>query len=385
MPFEVYNGLGIRLTKSDPTGSYSYLNDGFSPASDVLTDGYSTFTPGISETKGTANSYASVFYLTDASGNSRGLLNGSGSATDGYNWDAFGNLVSRFGTNPTMFAWEEASGYQTDNDDGLTLLGHRYYDKRTGRFISQDHAKDGGNWYGYAGNDPMNETDPSGLSTGLPGTLGAPDQRYGGFVGSDPFELFGEQDNAGKSQTEIGQGAGQQAQGPALPSTDLISISQGMMHPAPIIIEDAVVSVSYGFSMGFGIPLMPAGFGRVYGGVGVAYDITTRQFELFRTGGVSGGFDAGVSLGLGFTIGNDSLGNFGGFNGLTNNYDILGSSHGLFGFQSNPSYKGLEFSPPGVGPFEDTNFGFEYGVSAGKSNTVPIFNFSLPTVSTLHF
>ena len=38
----------MRLTKSDPTGSYAYLNDGFSPASPVLSDGYSTFTPGIS-------------------------------------------------------------------------------------------------------------------------------------------------------------------------------------------------------------------------------------------------------------------------------------------------------------------------------------------------
>lgn len=44
-----YTGLGMRLTKSDPTGSYSYLVDGVSPASDVLTDGYSTFTPDLSE------------------------------------------------------------------------------------------------------------------------------------------------------------------------------------------------------------------------------------------------------------------------------------------------------------------------------------------------
>lgn len=83
--------------------------------------------------------------------------------TDGYNWDAFGNSVSRFGVNPTAFAWNVSSGYQSDGDSGLKLLGHRYYDSRTGRFISQDPAGDGDNWYAYADNDPMDEVDPDGL------------------------------------------------------------------------------------------------------------------------------------------------------------------------------------------------------------------------------
>jgi len=43
------------------------------------------------------------------------------------------------------------------------LMGHRYYDTRIGRFISQDPAGDGDNWYSYADNSPTNEVDPSGL------------------------------------------------------------------------------------------------------------------------------------------------------------------------------------------------------------------------------
>ena len=155
-----YNGLGMRLTKSDPTGSYSYFTDGAAPASDVLSDGHSSFTPGISEMDPSGDR----FYLPDAQGNSRGLLDASQTATDGYNWDAFGSSVSRFGSNPMAFAWNGGSGYQSDGDSGLKLLGHRYYDSRTGRFISQDPAGSGNNWYAYVGNDPVNGSDPLGLS-----------------------------------------------------------------------------------------------------------------------------------------------------------------------------------------------------------------------------
>ncbi len=157
----------MRLRKNDPTGSYWYMADGFSPASPVLTDAYTTFTPGLSETNG----LGTRFYLPDAQGHSRGLLDNSQGNPDGYNWDAFGNSVSRFGVNPTAFAWNVSSGYQSDGDSGLKLLGHRYYDSRTGRFISQDPAGDGDNWYAYADNDPMDETDPDGLfSQGMPST-----------------------------------------------------------------------------------------------------------------------------------------------------------------------------------------------------------------------
>jgi len=117
----------MRLRKSDPTGNYWYLCDGVSPASDVLSDGYTSFTPGLSEITGAG----SRFYLPDAQGNSRGLLDGGQVNTDGYNWDGWGNLVSRIGSNPTAFAWNVSSGYQSDGDSGLKLLG------RPSRYISR--------------------------------------------------------------------------------------------------------------------------------------------------------------------------------------------------------------------------------------------------------
>ena len=54
-------------------------------------------------------------------------------------------------------------GYQSDPDTGLKLLGHRYYDSDTGRFLTRDPIKDGRNWYSYCENNPIQRVDPKGL------------------------------------------------------------------------------------------------------------------------------------------------------------------------------------------------------------------------------
>ncbi|MCL6592205.1 MAG: RHS repeat-associated core domain-containing protein [Firmicutes bacterium] len=41
-------------------------------------------------------------------------------------------------------------------------MGARFYDPEIGRFISQDPAKDGLNWYTYCDNNPINRVDPDG-------------------------------------------------------------------------------------------------------------------------------------------------------------------------------------------------------------------------------
>ena len=67
-------------------------------------------------------------------------------------------------------------------------MGYRYYDTRIGRFITQDPIHSGDNWYAYAGNNPVNATDPSGLSIINQGAAPSPsDSRFG----NDPGGLFG--------------------------------------------------------------------------------------------------------------------------------------------------------------------------------------------------
>ena len=45
----------------------------------------------------------------------------------------------------------------------LYYYNARWYDPETGRFVTEDPAKDGLNWYIYAGNNPVKYTDPTGM------------------------------------------------------------------------------------------------------------------------------------------------------------------------------------------------------------------------------
>ena len=154
-----YNGLGLRVSKNDSAGAFAYVCDGTDVASAVLKDGKATFTPGLSERRGTV----SKFTHKDALGSTRGITDTAQATTDAILYDAFGMTVSRTGTTPTPFGFVGGAQYQTDADSGLMLLGHRYYDASIGRFISEDPIQAGTNWYAYCDNNPLKAIDPSGL------------------------------------------------------------------------------------------------------------------------------------------------------------------------------------------------------------------------------
>jgi RHS repeat-associated protein len=62
-------------------------------------------------------------------------------------------------------------GHVVDDELGHIYMRARYYEPGTGRFLSQDPAMEGGNWFLYVGNDPVNKIDISGESSVIQGAV----------------------------------------------------------------------------------------------------------------------------------------------------------------------------------------------------------------------
>ncbi len=152
-----YNGLDTRVGMSDSGGSKTFLRDGASVTSPVLSDGSADYTPAISERRSSTTTFYHAGIKNGDSQSSTGQ-----SVTASIQYDAFGNVTSSSGTWQGPFAYGGPYGYQSDPDSGLKLLGHRYYDPSTGRFLTRDPIKDGRNWYGYCANNPIRFVDPTG-------------------------------------------------------------------------------------------------------------------------------------------------------------------------------------------------------------------------------
>lgn len=162
----VYNGLDTRVGSTTNSVVRTFLRDGAYVTDPVLTDGAATYTPGVSERRGSATTFLHS-----------GLKNADSQSGTGQTvvasrqYDAFGNVASSTGTWSGPFGYAGGFGYQEDAT-GLKLLGHRYYDSSTGRFLTRDPIKDGRNWYAYCENDPIGGADPSGLTPQWVKTLG---------------------------------------------------------------------------------------------------------------------------------------------------------------------------------------------------------------------
>jgi RHS repeat-associated protein len=95
----------------------------------------------------------------------RPLVDQNETVTDSYTIDVLGRLFSSTGSTRYPYRFGGDWGYITDTPgSGLLQLGARTYWPEIGRFIQQDPAKDGVNWYAYVGDDPLTGIDPEGLA-----------------------------------------------------------------------------------------------------------------------------------------------------------------------------------------------------------------------------
>jgi len=123
---------------------------------------YLSYYPGVDRPHGLWGEYAQYYYIQDAEGNVAGLLDHTGGLVNEYDYQPFGTAESvREGIpNPLRFKAREF-----DTETGLYYMRARYYDPGHRRFISEDPLGVAGgiNPYVFAGNDPINYSDPFGL------------------------------------------------------------------------------------------------------------------------------------------------------------------------------------------------------------------------------
>jgi RHS repeat-associated protein len=172
----LYDGDGNRVAKTVGGVTTNYLVDGLNPtgyaqvieevAAGTVQREYIYGLQRIDENQPISGTWTLSIYGYDGGGSVRQLTNLSGTITDTYTYDAFGNLLNPAGaTTPNNYRYR---GEQYDPDLGLYYLRARYYNPATGRFLSRD-PEDGKpidpktlHKYLYAGGDPANATDPTG-------------------------------------------------------------------------------------------------------------------------------------------------------------------------------------------------------------------------------
>ena len=175
--YDVFNQL-ITLKNNDITAEYTYQPNGLRHTKKIngnITGFIWSGNQLISETNGSfepVNIYAyglsriknnsGIYYNYNAHGDVVSLSNTNGNITKSYIYDAFGTEINpdKNDTNP----WRYCGEYY-DKETNNIYLRARYYNPKTGRFMTEDPIRAGQNWYMYCDGNPVMFIDPSGKIT----------------------------------------------------------------------------------------------------------------------------------------------------------------------------------------------------------------------------
>ncbi len=164
---------------SGPASWRSYVTVG-SRIVDIL-QGVVTYTP------------TNTYVLTDHLGSTIALTNGAGGIVENDAYDVWGkrrnlNGMGDFYNAITSATTRGYTGQEHLSDSGLIHMNARLYDPQVGKFLSGD-PMDGspagrGDWnrYAYAGGNPLNRIDPTGMDDAPPADDSG-DSNAGGFTG----------------------------------------------------------------------------------------------------------------------------------------------------------------------------------------------------------
>ena len=203
-----YDDQGRRIRKSAGGNVVNYLYNG----PDIVAEYSASWALNALLTHGTnmddpliRYSGQSQYYHQDGLGSVVGLTNQNGGTDGAARYDAWGNRIAGTGAVP-LYGY---TGREPD-DTGLIYYRARFYDPTIGRFIQRDPIglQAGLNLYAYVGNNPINFTDPLGL-TRVPEQTNADTQSLSYFNPSSTAGLnSGEQNLGGQVVTADWQNPG---------------------------------------------------------------------------------------------------------------------------------------------------------------------------------
>ena len=124
----------------------------------------------ISRTEHDGETADTIFFLYDANCNVNAIVDEAGELVKTFDYEEFGGphpagvgetYLTNGNAENNKLLFAGGVGHLTD-DSGLIYMRARYYDPASGRFVSEDPARNGSNWYAYCGNNPVNFIDGSG-------------------------------------------------------------------------------------------------------------------------------------------------------------------------------------------------------------------------------
>ncbi|MGV3616622.1 MAG: RHS repeat-associated core domain-containing protein [Fimbriimonas sp.] len=172
-----YRADGMRVGKTYGTATTLYRHDGQMPVQEVesasgtvtaVTDS-ALGARGVDAISRTTSSGTVVRYpLYNAHGSMVGTVASTGptSLGDRRSYDAWRGVRAGATTGTPSGRYVANLGHTQDDESGLVYMRARYYEPTSGRFLSEDPAVDGANWYIYCSNNPIDRIDKDGKDDG---------------------------------------------------------------------------------------------------------------------------------------------------------------------------------------------------------------------------
>jgi RHS repeat-associated protein len=163
-----YDGDGLRTSKTVNGTTTNFIYDTTSPTPEIIYDGtnYYIYGPDNLPLEQISTGGTALWYHHDQNGSTRVLTNNTGTVVGTATYTPYGQLAAYTG----IIAALGYDGAFTDTETGYLYLINRYYVPTTAEFLTVDPIVSRTQEpYSYADDNPVNGSDPSGLSPCLPG------------------------------------------------------------------------------------------------------------------------------------------------------------------------------------------------------------------------